>query len=128
MQNKWKIILSGALLIGAFLLGYGMRPKPEIKIVEKIVRVKDYKEKIRVVEKPDGTKVTEIDRTSKEEAKEDKSFSQVPAQRDWLVGVAKNVAKDEYSATIGRRIFSGLYLTGQINSQIDIAVGLQIQF
>lgn len=83
---KIKIIIFCIAIIGGFALGRYFAPS---QIEEKTVTKTKYRDRVRTIikERPDGTKVTIIDKKS-EGQKTDKKQITKPIKKDWLVGIS----------------------------------------
>jgi len=123
-----KYLVYAGILAGVWFLGYSMRPEPEVKIVEKIVKQKEIVEKIRIIESPDGTKTTIIDRRSKEKSKSELKKHIIPSKKDWIVGVGKHISKDVYSISVSRRVLGDIYVGGEYNTGQGVLVHLAVTF
>lgn len=138
MGNIIKAVLAGLLLLG---IGVGIGryltpPKIQEKIVEKEVvkEKKNVKEITHIVEHPDGTKETIIDRTDKSSTTTDtsvtidKKTSNLP---DWKIsaGVGLDTRNKEqyYVFGVDRRILANISvgIFGTTNKQAGVMVGIE---
>lgn len=126
MPTKIQVALI-ALGLG-FLAGYMLQPEPELKIVEKVVQQKEIEEKIVIVERKDGTKVTTIDRSSKERTQTDKLTHKTPAKKDWKVGIGRHISKDIYTVSASRRVLGDIYVGIQADQHGSVIAQVEILF
>ena len=127
-MKAYTLLLAVGALIGGLLV-YKFVPRDE-KIVEKVVfkeRVQEnVKTVIKEVKRPDGTieKVTTID--SEKSTKVDSVTNFVVKNNFALELSIKN--DNVKSLTIGRRIFGDVYLTGIVDTDKKLGVGILVTF
>jgi hypothetical protein len=122
---KKKLLYAAILLAAGFYMGRTTAPiKSQTKTVEVV------KEKTKVVRKPDGTviEVRERDTKNSEESKVTQSI-----ERNWSIGVYKNIQTDVYTLTVDRLIFPNIYagVYGQYNADdgdSQFGIGLRLNF
>lgn len=126
-MDKIKIGLI-CLAVGA-LAGYMLRPEPEIKIKEVVKVEKQVDEKVVVVERPDGTKTTTINRKSHTKDSRVASKEKKNPQKDWLLGAQKGlVGTDSWGASAHRRILGDIYLGGLVDDRGNVMLSIQLLF
>lgn len=126
MPNRFQVGLI-AIAVG-FLAGYMLRPEPEVKIKEVVKVEKQVDEKIVVVESPDGTKTTTIDRTSKTKAAKSLDVSKKNPQKDWLLGAHTNLTGTVFGGSVHRRVLGDIYVGGSVDTMGDVLVGVTLLF
>lgn len=119
MNYKKKLLYSGiGIIVGAVLVLSYKGPTQVDKI--------EYRDKVvtRIVERKDGTKVTEIvkDTTRNE-------LHTKPKQKEWLLGPTVTFKPDPvYGVSIYKRQFMDFYIGGSINADGDWTLGISYSF
>lgn len=123
-KYKW----AGIALVIGLAVGHGLKPEPEIQIKEVVKYKKQIEEKITIKEAPDGTKVTVIDRKTKEDSLRKFDVQQKNPQRDWLLGATRGLEADSWGISVSRRIISEVYVGAQVNQKGEATAHVLIRF
>ncbi len=124
LKNKY--VLAVLMLALSFYLGYSSK-KPDIKIKEKKIYVKQIQERIKIVEKPNGDKVTEIDRTTKEDGENESSNEVSYSKPDWLISGGMSI-EEEWKLGASRRILGNIYAGAEYGSNGQLFGTIQVLF
>lgn len=136
LNKKILVYILGAL--GLFALGRYTAPvstKTEVKVVEVIKEVEKKNEikRERVIEKPDGTKVTERTTETHTERetdtfKDSQKKESKTTTKQWSIGVYKNIIGDSYTLTVDRQILGPIYLGVYGRSDSEFGFGIRFEF
>jgi hypothetical protein len=124
----WSIFLIGVAL---FSLGYYVgKSKTSTKSVERAEQQVEVTEKVRIVERPNGSKVTTIVTQSKSKSEQSKEVKAVPMSTEWSLGVYR-FDTTRYSLDVNRRLLGDLYggvVLGIDKGEFTYGVGLRYNF
>jgi glucosamine 6-phosphate synthetase-like amidotransferase/phosphosugar isomerase protein len=118
---KKYILVAACSALGGGYLAY-KNIKPEVQIVEREKIVEKVVTRIKEVKKPDGTIITETEKT---EDKTSDTAKSVVVKKDWNISLYTN-SKQLYGIAVQRRILSDFYLytSAQTNGQLAIGIGV----